>query len=395
MHGYSPGQQNEAELSNPASAAGAATVPAAEWAVVPPMVLGEPPPSGAASLMSHWTDGFNAGRDREAQALATSNEDVNEVMARDAGEAKNETEEGGHIHGSAASNANRRFFPQPDNKTTSYNKAHYKNMKYFKLKRPIEMTDMNPPSETRLVEVGTTIAVDIGTIVNGYVLVFNKNLEVIDTKGKKIHDSWIKQTDLYELVEQISSKKEQRRLKKEIKKEKQTNKRLKKIRRDKKSQRPGQAAKVLKDKDGNKKKFIIQPKSLSSADEQIGKELEGFRINGAEDGDGTALQNYTMSRHTEKKSSTDAIRGTWNMPGTRQKNGGSGGIRASVPIGSPFYRCQVPKQQIVSADRHGIATFVYGYVVMGGGPVYMWILDNWEYDDKTGKRISGRNLVPA
>lgn len=265
------------------------------------------------------------------------------------------------------------------NRYTPYNGKHRKDMlTQVKIRKGAQITTMHNDPALRhnlshLLNGRRRIAVDIGTVVNGHVFVYDGRIR-----------GWIRISDI------------DKRARSSIRRKQNTLKLNK-------GKGAGHRAPAAK----NKPLLRVKPWG-DVIDNNV---YEKFRIEGSRTTGkiGTELGNYADSEHNRKYRPNVAV-GTWNTPGAESRKGkkypGSGGVRAFVPYDpdlaakcQTFRRCKVPKQRVRSANetaefqRH--AWFVYGYTKFGGQRVYMWMLYRWIYakDDRTV--LQGGNLQYA
>jgi hypothetical protein len=272
------------------------------------------------------------------------------------------------------------------NRCTPYNGKHRKDMlKKVKIRKGAQITTMHPDPALRrdlshLLNGRRKIAVDIGTVVDGHVFVYDGRIR-----------GWIRISDISKRA-RSSIRRKQNGLKLN------------------KGNGAGHRAPAAK----TKPLLRVQP----YGDPMEDSVYHSFRASGArkqKDGTkgrnppaGTPIGNYANSQHSQNYRSNVVV-GTWNTPGAASREGkkypGSGGVRAFVPYDpqhatkcNTFRRCKVPAQIARSTDEtpelKRRAWFVYGYTKLGGQRVYMWMLSKWIYTKDDGTILKGGNLRP-
>lgn len=246
-----------------------------------------------------------------------------------------------------------------------YNGRHRKEMRRYTGKS-VEITDMNGKSYGHHAD----FPVDIGTVVGDYVLVFDhrKHPQVPQGRG------WVKIADLHPGHESQLQIKELEHLRAKLKGEV--------------NQGPGPGHSAPQDLSFNEgKPAKVNPHGA------LHKFPEDFLVRGGGSSkQGTYIGNYTTSHHAKRVSPTTVV-GTWNVPGTAahgKRLVGSGGVRAYVPINTDFFVCARPQQAVSSDDGKCLAWWVYGYAMLQGEPVYMWLMNTWEKGS-----LKGGNLDPT
>lgn len=272
------------------------------------------------------------------------------------------------------------------NRYTPYNGKHRKDMlTQVKIRKGAQITTMHNDPALRhnlshLLNGRRRIAVDIGTVVNGHVFVYDGRIR-----------GWIRISDI------------DKRARSSIQRKQNTLKLNK-------GKGAGHRAPAAK----NKPLLRVQPygdpmeDSVYHSFRALGARKQKDGAEGRSQPAGTPIGNYASSQHSQKYRANVVV-GTWNTPGAASRKGtkypGSGGVRAFVPYDpqhatkcNTFRRCKVPAQIARSTDEtpelKRRAWFVYGYTKLGGQRVYMWMLSKWIYTKIDGTKLKGGNLRP-
>jgi len=92
----------------------------------------------------------------------------------------------------------------------------------------------------------------------------------------------------------------------------------------------------------------------------------------------TSVGNYTVN---PKRYGSNIIIGVWNPPGSGadgERFGGSGGVRAFVPIGREIRLAATRALTIPDVTGTATATWRYVRVMLDNDPVYCWLLESWK-----------------
>ncbi|HEY5935609.1 MAG TPA: hypothetical protein VIU61_13260 [Kofleriaceae bacterium] len=101
----------------------------------------------------------------------------------------------------------------------------------------------------------------------------------------------------------------------------------------------------------------------------------------------TSLGNYTVN---PKRYGSGVIIGVWNPPGSGadgKRFGGSGGVRAFVPIGTEIRLAATRALTIPDVTGTATATWRYVRVVLDNQPVYCWLLESWQTPKGSGSNF--------
>jgi hypothetical protein len=283
--------------------------------------------------------------------------------------------------------AGRKRRKKPGVPSSAYATSHRKNMKNYRFRSGTRITntvstaggvedvrrgDFGAPNEYHPEKVprkdrGTllkTVSVDIGTVVggskrtryrSGWVLVFHRGVirsgRSSTTPYSGDHTGWIQVKQLPDGARNtIAASEDALRPK---------------LRRGKGS---GHAA----DATGDLRGF-----SFSNIDMLFNKKSPmyyNFLVQGSKET--TRLGNYT--HHSRLYG--DIVVGTWNPPGSGsggKRFGGSGGIRAFLPLTAQFKLTTVPALTVPDASNRATSVWRYVQATVKGETIYCWLLQSW------------------
>jgi hypothetical protein len=232
---------------------------------------------------------------------------------------------------------------------------------------PNELDDVKSRGKERetLLE---TVSVDISTVVggkpgnqyrDGWVLTFHKTQIKRGTKRVRAdsgdHTGWIRVGDLSSRGIAAVAR-YQKKMRKELSRGKGSGHRAK-VRGPAKTIAP------------------VNPTSINGNGSPRPADYFKFKVRGGSAE--TSVGNYTVN---PKRYGSNIIIGVWNPPGSGadgERFGGSGGVRAFVPLGKEIRLAATNALTIPDVTGTATATWRYVRVVLEGQPVFCWLLESW------------------